>query len=289
MSKLPRLAVFAVCVVSATFGPVRPLAAADKEHLQMMADIRMLQEQAQQLQQMLGTLAEALKMMTAKMDEQGNVTRKAFADQKLVVDNASTDLRVVREKLDETNVRITSLSQELEAVRQAIPPMTSMAPAFDPTLAPGEGAAMAGGIPPSMPSPAPPAGAIVPPGTSPQRLYDMAWADYAAGQWTLAIQGFQSFMRAFPKSELADDAQYLIGESYLLDNKFRDALDGYEQVIKNYPGGDKLPNAYYKRGVVLERLGQSDRARESYEFVVKNYPETPAGALAKQRLNRPGN
>ena len=95
-------------------------------------------------------------------------------------------------------------------------------------------------------------------------------------------------MRAFPKSELADDAQYLIGESYLLDNKFREALDGYEQVIKNYPGADKLPNAYYKRGVVLERLGQTDRARESYEFVLKNYPETPAGALARQRLNRPG-
>jgi tol-pal system protein YbgF len=289
MSKLPRLAVLALFVASATLGPVGPLAAADKEHLQMMADIRMLQEQAQQLQQMLGTLADALKTMTAKMDEQGNVTRKAFADQKLVVDNASTDLRVVREKLDETNVRITSLSQELEAVRQAIPPMTSMMPAFDPLMPPGEGAATPGGVPPTTPSTAPPVGGIVPPGTSPQRLYDMAWADYAAGQWTLAIQGFQSFMRAFPKSELADDAQYLIGESYLLDNKFRDALDGYEQVIKNYPGGDKLPNAYYKRGVVLERLGQSDRARESYEFVVKNYPETPAGALAKQRLNRPGN
>jgi tol-pal system protein YbgF len=286
MSKLSRLAALAFLVATAAVGLTRPLAAADKEHLQMMADIRMLQEQAQQLQQMLGTLSEALKAMTAKMDEQGNITRKAFADQKLVVDNASTDLRVVREKLDETNVRITSLSQELEAVRQAIPPMT-MAPPFDPSLS-AEGAPAPGGVPPVVPSPAVAAGAVVPPGTSPQRLYDMAWADYAAGQWTLAIQGFQSFMRAFPKSELADDAQYLIGESYLLDNKFRDALDGYEQVIKNYPGGDKLPNAYYKRGVVLERLGQRDRARESYEHVVKNYPETPAGALAKQRLNRPG-
>jgi tol-pal system protein YbgF len=287
MPKLSRLGTIALLMALATLGSAGRLAGADKEHLQLMADIRMLQEQAQQLQQMLGTLAEALQVMTAKMDEQANTTRKAFADQKLVVDNASTDLRVVREKLDETNVRITSLSQELEAVRQAIPPMTSMAAPYDPAMTPE------GTVPPgtatATPSPAPPAAGVVPPGTSPQRLYDMAWADYAAGQWTLAIQGFQSFMRAFPKSELADDAQYLIGESYLLDNKFRDALDGYEQVIKNYPGGDKLPNAYYKRGVVLERLGQRDRARESYEFVVKNYPETPAGALAKQRLNRPGN
>ncbi len=278
----------ATVLLIASLVNVPAVAAADKEHLQIMADIRMLQEQAQQLQLMLGTLADALKGVTAKIDEQGNSTRKAFADQKLLVDTAGTDLRVVREKLDETNVRITSLSQELEAVRQAIPRMPMPSPAYDPSLPPDASSATAGGtdvVPPSVPV-AP--GSIVPPGTSPQRLYDMAWADYAAGQWTLAIQGFQSFMRAFPKSELADDAQYLIGESYLLDNKFREALDGYEQVIKNYPGADKLPNAYYKRGVVLERLGQTDRARESYEFVLKNYPETPAGALARQRLNRPG-
>ncbi len=278
----------ATVLLIASLVNVPALGAADKEHLQIMADIRMLQEQAQQLQLMLGTLADALKGITAKIDEQGNSTRKAFADQKLLVDTAGTDLRVVREKLDETNVRITSLSQELEAVRQAIPRTPVMSPAYDPSLPPDASSATGGAtdVPPPSAPVAP--GGIVPPGTSPQRLYDMAWADYAAGQWTLAIQGFQSFMRAFPKSELADDAQYLIGESYLLDNKFREALDGYEQVIKNYPGADKLPNAYYKRGVVLERLGQTDRARESYEFVLKNYPETPAGALARQRLNRPG-
>ena len=47
------------------------------------------------------------------------VTRKAFADQKLLVDTISSDLRVVREKVDDTNVRISSLSQEVEALRLA--------------------------------------------------------------------------------------------------------------------------------------------------------------------------
>ena len=122
----------ATVLLMASLVNVPAVAAADKEHLQIMADIRMLQEQAQQLQLMLGTLADALKGVTAKIDEQGNSTRKAFADQKLLVDTAGTDLRVVREKLDETNVRITSLSQELEAVRQAIPrtpmPVTRLRP-----------------------------------------------------------------------------------------------------------------------------------------------------------------
>ena len=42
-------------------GGSSPLAAANREHAQMMADIRMLQEQNQQLQATLGTLLDALK------------------------------------------------------------------------------------------------------------------------------------------------------------------------------------------------------------------------------------
>ena len=45
-----------------------PAAAADKTHQQMMAEIRMLQEQQAQLQQMLHGLADTLKTMTAKID-----------------------------------------------------------------------------------------------------------------------------------------------------------------------------------------------------------------------------
>ena len=59
--------------------------AADKEHQQLMAEIRMLQEQQQQLQQMLGGLADTLKMMTTRLDEHAGANRKAFADQKLLV------------------------------------------------------------------------------------------------------------------------------------------------------------------------------------------------------------
>ena len=44
----------AVVILSLAF--VSPAAAANKEHQQLMADIRMLQEQAQLLQNLLGTL-----------------------------------------------------------------------------------------------------------------------------------------------------------------------------------------------------------------------------------------
>ena len=90
-----------------------PLGAANREHEQLMADIRMLQEQNQRLQQALVALAESVKVMSARLDDQSAATRKGFADEKLLVDNVAGDLRVLREKLDETNVRLTALSQDV--------------------------------------------------------------------------------------------------------------------------------------------------------------------------------
>src|SRR5262245_12892465 len=82
-----------------------PASAANKEHQQLMADIRILQEQAQQLQTLIGTLNETLKAVNARLDDQANTNRKSFADQKLTIDNLASDLRIVREKVDDNTVR----------------------------------------------------------------------------------------------------------------------------------------------------------------------------------------
>src|ERR1700704_1352738 len=94
-----------------------PARAANKEHQQLMADLRMLQEQSQQLQNLIGSVTEALKAVNTRLDQQAETTRKNFADQKLVIDNLSNDARVIREKLDDNNVRIGSLTPEGDSLR----------------------------------------------------------------------------------------------------------------------------------------------------------------------------
>src|SRR3954465_8427894 len=115
----------AALIISAA--PSRALAA-DREHQQIIADIRMLQEQSQQLQALLNGLGDALKAMNARLDDQTGLERKAFADNKVQIDGISSDIRVVREKVDETNVRLGSLSQELESMRDALPQAGSAPP-----------------------------------------------------------------------------------------------------------------------------------------------------------------
>ena len=86
---------FALLAAAAT-----PAPAANREHQQLMADIRMLQEQTQLLQNLLGQFNETLKAVNARLDQQSEANRKMAADQKLAIDNLTNDARVIREKLD---------------------------------------------------------------------------------------------------------------------------------------------------------------------------------------------
>jgi tol-pal system protein YbgF len=124
------------------------------------------------------------------------------------------------------------------------------------------------------------------PGMSPQRLFDTAMADFTVGQWALCIEGFETYLRGFGRTDLADDAQFYIGECRHRDNKPTEAIDAYNRVISNYPKGDRVPDAYYKRGLVFSEMGQADRARESFEILMKQFPETDLARLAKQQMDR---
>jgi TolA-binding protein len=261
-----------------------PAAAQSREQRQLMADMRMLQEQNQVLQNTLAVIADAIKAVNARIDEQANATGKAFADQKLVIDNLSNNVREIREKLDDSNVRLGTLNTEVEALRQGLQQLTFRPPepAVDPDAPPpAAGSEPAAAVPPAAP---PPALAL---GTSPQKLYDEALADYSLSQWDLAIAGFEAVIKYFPRAERAADAQVYIGNAHLLAGDNEKAVAAYDAAIRTYPTAPALPEAYYKKGLALRSLKQADEARAAFEFVVKTYPDSAAAGLARQELARP--
>lgn len=280
-----------LALVALLIGLASPAAAQNREHQQMAAELRMLQEQAQQLALTLATLnqalAESMKAIAAlggRLDETNNATRRMFADQKLLIDNVAEGVRVIREGTGDTNVRIGELREELEAMRTTVQALQQIALA--PPPAPVDPAAP---VDPNAPAPAPvPPPVALPPtaGLSPARLYETARADYFAGQWTSATSGFEAFLRAFPRSEQADDAQAYIGETYYAQNQWAQAITAYTQVIDSYPGTNSVPLAYYKRGLAQQQLLEIDAARSSWEAAAKLFPDSDAGRLAKQSLDR---
>ena len=273
----------ALLAFTLAFAPSTPAYAADKEQRQMMADLRILQEQSQQLQNLLATLSEALKAVNSRLDEQAGQNRKAFADEKLAIDALNGDLRVVREKVDDNNVRVGSLTQELDALRQTVAAAAAAASArpaapieIDPSTV----------APPTDSTPAPAVSGAAAVGASPKKLLDSAMADYYAGQYDLAIIGFESYIKTFPQSQDADDAQYYVGNSYLNQGKYERAVDAYNLTIRNYPKGNVIPDVYYKLGTALKSLKQPDKARDAFSFVIKTYPDTQAATLAQQQMQQ---
>jgi tol-pal system protein YbgF len=266
---------FIAVVLLLSISATEPLAAANKEHQQMMADIRMLQQQNTRLQAQLAAVTKLLESVTARLEEQAAASRKSFADQKTLADTMNADLRVLREKIDESNVRLGSLSEEVEGIRLA------------------QGAAQQAAAPAALVDPSPTAQPAAPPaprpggfGASPSQAFETARSDYYMGNWSLAIQGFESFLKTFPKSDLTDDAQYYIGETYYMSGRFPDALVAYNAVVERYPSSNTLPDTYYKRGMAQKALGQTAQAKESLSFVVKTYPSSDAAFLAKQALDQ---
>jgi TolA-binding protein len=256
-------------------GATSPAYAANKEHQQLMADLRMLQEQTQVLQNLIGSVSDAIKSVNTRLDQQTETNRKAFADQKLVIDNLTNDVRVIREKLDDNNVRIGSLTQELDSLRQSMQQM-SVRPSgtSDPDAALG-GTTPSPGVPP-------PSNVSV----SPQKLLDTAQSDYYAGQYDLAILGWDDYIKSFPKSDKADDAQVGICAAYLQSGKNDKAAEACDLAIRTYPTGDKIPEAYYRKGLALSNLKDATGARAAWEEVVKKYPATTEAGLAQQGLDR---
>jgi tol-pal system protein YbgF len=272
------------CAVVASL-PAHPAAAGpNKEYLQLLAEIRMLQEQNQQLQQLFGTLQDSLKAFGTKLDEQAATNRKGMADQTLAITNIGDTVRVLREKADDTNVRISTVAQEIQALRQSLASMPAPQPPLSASPSPGGGDP---GVAPVSPTAPTASGSAVPLGVSPQKMFESAYDDFTSSRYQTAIDGFELFIKTFPNMPQAADAQFNIGASYFNLGKWNEARDALLLVTQKYPqAADANAGAYFKLGQTYEQLKQVDNAKKAYETLVQRYPTSFQATQASQSLQR---
>ena len=72
---------------------------------------------------------------------------------------------------------------------------------------------------------------------------------------------FERVIKEYPKSDLADDAQFSIGLIYDLDelggvNDFEQALIEYQKVIDNFPGSSAYPKAKSRIDLIKSIYGE---------------------------------
>jgi len=117
------------------------------------------------------------------------------------------------------------------------------------------------------------------------KLY-LALADSKSreGDYLLARQLYEDFMKKWPRDQLNGEAHFGRGETFYAEDKCREALAEYGKVIGDYPKSASAPNAYLRSGDCFAKLKMKDEARLALEELIKNYPRSPAAKEARARL-----
>ncbi len=121
-------------------------------------------------------------------------------------------------------------------------------------------------------------------GSSENKFYEETLVSYRAGKYEEVITGFKDFLKKHPESELADNAQFWIGESYLALKKYDNANKAYLCVIEKYPQGNKVPNAMLKMALTFYEKGDKKAASIMLRRVMKKFPGSSEANLAEAKL-----
>jgi len=222
-----------------------------------------------QNQQLLGLLneVEALKSEVSKLRGQVEVQTHQFD----TLEKRQKDLYVDLDR------RIAELG------KPAVPPAPPAAPAT-PAAASGQASA-------ATSPPAPPAAAPVTPPAQLQldpllesRTYETALNQFKETNYAGAIAGFKGFLKAYPDSGLAPNAQYWVGYAYFALKDFKSALAQQQKLVMAYPGSAKVPDALLNIASNQVALNDLAGARKTLEEIVAKHPASNAATLAAKRL-----
>jgi tol-pal system protein YbgF len=168
---------------------------------------------------------------------------------------------------------------------------SGVAPAATPENSPAGGdlnaPGAAAGAGAGAAAPAAPAAGGEPADPAKEKLYyDAAFDLIKAKDFDKASQAFAAFLRKYPNSQYAGNAQYWLGEVNLAKGDLQGAGQAFAKVSQLYPKHAKVPDSLYKLADVERRLGHTDKVKGILQQVVAQYPGTSAAQLAQRDLQR---
>jgi tol-pal system protein YbgF len=121
---------------------------------------------------------------------------------------------------------------------------------------------------------------------SAEQRYGRAFDALKAANYPAAISGLRDFLSSYPDHELADNAQYWLGEAYYVTRDYDNAIGAFTTVGQRWPDSSKAPDAMLKLGYAQFELKRLPAAKQTLSQVGTRYPGTEAARLAQERLRR---
>jgi len=213
-----------------------------------------LRESQLRLQAQLQELTDSIQTIQAAIDE---MTFKLETSRK----DTEAEIEALRVNIESINNEINNLRAKLETLSVPSP----AGPSITPSPAPEE---------------QPPA--------SPEAMYKKALQMFNQGKIVQARKAFQTFLQKYPEHELADNAQFWIGETYYKEGNYEEAILAYDNLLKKYPNSNKLPEAMLKQAYAFANIGDVNTARVILKALLKKFPNSDMASYAEKKLKELG-
>ena len=258
------------------------LLAQKKEIIQLQSDMSRLIDTVRDLQRavdekfavqktLLEQALDAIGKLNISIGSLQKTMQDVQANSGARLDSMSTQVQALADNLEEVKVRLGRLNQQLAEVQTTLQSLDAkLATAAPPAGAPGST------TPPSTPPP------------SADVLYSNGLRDIQGGKYDLARQGFEDYLKFYPDTDLASNAQFYLGEINYAEKKFREAVVEYDMVLDNYPRSFKLAPARLKKGMALLELGERSAAIREFREVIRRFPGIEESRRASAKLRELG-
>jgi tol-pal system protein YbgF len=272
-----------------------PASAVSKEIIQLQQQVAQLLQGQQDLRSALDqkdaelkTLIEQSLDSVSKLNSSMSTLEKNVLDVQANsgsrIDTLATQTQGISDNLQDVQARVGKLSQQMTDIQGVLQTIDAKVSGG----APAGGAASPNSNPDNSAAPPmnQPAGGA--PAPSADVLYTSALRDYSGGKYDLARQEFTDYLRYFPTTDLASNAQFYIGEIDYVQADFTAAIAQYDKVIVNYPKSFKQGAARLKKGEALLETGQRAAALREFREVVRRYPGSDEAKRAQAKLRELG-
>lgn len=270
-----------------------------KEILEMQRDIALLQDQVRTMQRSQDEKLAQLTLLIQQALEASNKANTSMA----VLQNSLTDRIGEQAKnmvgpVTSVGTKVDQMSDEFRSVRESVADLTSRMAKLDAKLSDVVNAVATLRNPPAAPPPTgssgtpPPTGgggpATPPAGMSAEQTYQNAYRDMQGGQLDLAQQEFTDYLKYFPSTDYAPNAQFYLGDIALRKGDPEGAIAAFDAVLERFPENNKTADARYMKGRAMITAGKPTAAAQEFRELIKRYPDSPVSEKAKSQLRALG-
>jgi len=116
------------------------------------------------------------------------------------------------------------------------------------------------------------------------KAYDAAYQLFKDKKYKEARERFETFMKDYPKTDLTDNAQFWIAESYYSEKDFESAILSFETLLKKYPDSDKSSSGMLKQALAFVEIGDAKTGKIILNKLMEKYPHSKEAEAAKKKI-----